>query len=421
MTRLPKISRRAGLFASVLTAVSLIVGPVTGVQAAEKQSVRVGALFQFSGPLAFLGQETFRGVKIAAELINEQGGINGRKIELVKADATSPSVARSEAEQLANRGLSVVIGTNSSGLAIVASQVFERQKVVFWEPGSAADAITSRGFKYTFRTVPTGADWANVFTDFAVKYLAPKIGKTQKSVRIAIKHEDGAFGNSIRRGIEKRLAFYKIKPVIVEAYSARSTDLSSLILKLRAVKADIILSADYPNDAILFARQSQELGLKTKAVVGWAGLASPTFRKQIGAYADGMMSINLPIKIDPSKLSDGARKLRKAFRDRYKKMTKRDPTPFAAVGFDGAWILFKHVLPNAGEMDADSIRKAAMALDLPMGALPLGWGVKFSGPKQFGPHLGQNMRSFVGVTQWQNGSLNLVWPRDWASSELQKP
>jgi branched-chain amino acid transport system substrate-binding protein len=322
---------------------------------------------------------------------------------------------------LANSGIKLVFGTNSSGLAVTASQVLERNRVIFWEPGSAAEEITTRGFKYTFRTVPNGAKWANTLVDFAVKEVAASLGKNKDTVRIAVKHEDGAFGSSIASHIVARLKEYGIEPIAVESYSARATDLSSLVLKLKDVEPDIILSMDYPNDAILFARQSQELGLKTRAIMGWAGVASPTFRREIGEYADGMMSINMPTDLDPSFLTEEARKARMEFRERYKKEKGFYPTPFAAVGFDGAWVLLKYVLPKAGSLDPDAIRQAAMALDVPEGALTMGWGVKFSSPNEYGDHLGQNMRSFVGVTQWQDGKPVLVWPERVASGELRRP
>jgi branched-chain amino acid transport system substrate-binding protein len=390
-----------------------------GAQAEAPKEWRIGALFPFSGSLAFLGQETFRGAEIASQIINEQGGVNGAKIVWEKADAGTPAQARTEAERLANSGVKVVFGTNSSGLAIVASQVLEREKVIFWEPGSAADEITTRGYKYTFRTVPPGSVWAYTLADFAVERVAPMLGKTKDNVRIAIKYEDGAFGNSIDKFLVERLKAKGITPIANESYSARATDLSSLVLKLKEAKPDIILSTDYPNDAILFARQSKELGLGTRAILGWAGIAFPKFQQDLGDYADGMMSINMPTDLDPSKLTPEARKARDEFRERYKKEVGHYPPAFAAVGFDGAWALFRYVLPKAASHDAEAIRKAALAADVPEGSLPMGWGLKFTGPDSGNAHVGQNIKSFVGVTQWQNGKLVLVWPENLASGKLQ--
>jgi branched-chain amino acid transport system substrate-binding protein len=412
--------RKLSLILTITSALAAFGTATTCAQAQAPKQWKIGALFAFSGPLAFLGQETFRGAEIASQVINEHGGINGAPIVWEKADAGTPAQARTEAERLASSGLKVVFGTNSSGLAIPASQVLEQEKVIFWEPGSAADEITTRGYKYTFRTVPAGKQWANTLADFAIDKLTPVLGKTKDNVKIAIKYDDGAFGSSIDKSLMERLQQKGIKVVANEQYSPRATDLSSLVLKLKKVAPDIILSTDYPNDAILFARQSKELGLQTKAVVGWAGIAFPKFRRDLGDYADGMMSINLPVDINPASLTPEVRQVREEFRSRYKKAVGYNPPAFAAAGFDGAWALFKYVLPNAKSYDADAIRAAAMAADVPVGGLTMGWGLKFSDGKS-SPYTGQNMRAKVGVTQWQNGKLVLVAPDELASGPLKKP
>jgi branched-chain amino acid transport system substrate-binding protein len=412
--------RKLCLVLSLATAWAALGAGLEEARAQAPKEWKIGALFAFSGPLAFLGQETFRGAEIASQIINEAGGVNGAPIVWEKADAGSPAQARSEAERLAGAGIAVVFGTNSSGLAIPASQVLEQQKVIFWEPGSAADEITTRGYKYTFRTVPAGQQWAYTLADFAGDKLTPVLGKTAGTIKIAIKYDDGAFGNSIDKSLVERLQSKGITVIANEQYSARATDLSSLVLKMKQSDPDIILSTDYPNDAILFARQSKELGLQTKAVVGWAGIAFPKFRQDLGDYADGMMSINLPVDIDASRLSPEIRRLREEFHARYNKAVGHGPPAFAAAGFDGALALFKYVLPKAGKYDAEAIREAAMGADVPEGGLTMGWGLKFSDGKS-SPYTGQNIRAKVGVTQWQDGKLVLVAPSELASGPLKKP
>ncbi len=379
---------------------------------------KIGALFPFSGLTAFLGQETFRGVSIAAEIINEQGGILGAPIVFERADATTPAQARSEADRLANSGIKLVIGSNSSALSIPASQTLERAKVIFWEPAAAVEELTTRGYKYTFRTSPPGSEWTQSMVDFAVQDLIPSLGLSKDKAKVAIKYEDGPFGSSLDKYLVQRLQHHNITPVLNEQYSARASDLSSLVLKLKNSNADVILSTDYPNDAVLFARQSKEMGLKTKAVVGWVGLASPKFYQDVGEYAEGMASIDLPVRLDPAKLSPEVRKLREEFHTRYEKKFGTPPSGMAAPGFDSAWILFKYVLPKAGSLDPEAVRTAALAVDLPTGSTPLGWGVKFTPPAKEGQHSGQNTRAFAGVSQWQNGKQVLVWPASVSAGKL---
>ncbi|WP_198083866.1 ABC transporter substrate-binding protein [Variovorax sp. E3] len=404
------------LLVGALGATLAIGGPAAAQE--RPKEWKIGALFPFSGPLAFLGQETFRGASIAAEMINEQGGILGAPVVFERADATTPAQARSEAERLANSGIQVVFGTNSSGLSLPASQALERAKVIFWEPASSVEELTTRGYRYTFRTAPPGSEWGKAMVDFTVDQLIPAQGKTKQSAKIAIKYEDGAFGNSLNKVLTDQLKSHGLTPVLDEQYSGRAPDLSSVVLKMKEAKPDVILSVDYANDAVLFTRQAKELGLPTRAVVGWVGMALPKFYPDVGPYANGMMSVDLPVGLSPEKLSPAARKLREEFHDRYRKTYGAPPSSIAAPGFESAWMLFKYVLPRAGKLDAEAIRKAALEVDVPVGTTALGWGLKFTPPNASGGHGGQNTRAFIGISQWQDGKQVLVWPNNVSAGKL---
>ncbi|MBW1911979.1 MAG: ABC transporter substrate-binding protein, partial [Deltaproteobacteria bacterium] len=130
----------------------LVLSMSPGVIAADR--VKIGALFPFSGPLALLGQETFNGATIAVDIVNEKGGIWGKQIEWVKGDAVDPKKAMTECERLISvKGMKIIFGTYSSSRSYAASQVAERNKVIYWEQGAIADPITERGFKYLFRNI----------------------------------------------------------------------------------------------------------------------------------------------------------------------------------------------------------------------------------------------------------------------------
>jgi len=92
------------------------------------------------------------------------------------------------------------------------------------------------------------------------------------------------------------------------------------------------------------------------------------------------------------------------------------PSPTAFVGFAGAWILYKHIMPKAGGLDPEKLREAALALDVPPGKGVLNWGVKFSPPGA--PDAGQNVYASAGISQWQDGKLRLVFPKEIAAAEV---
>ena len=120
--------------------------------ATAQEPIRIGVLLPLTGPFAKNGIENWEAMQIARDMINERGGVNGRKIEFVNGDATSPAAAISETERLITKeGIKITTGSFASPLAIAVSQAAERHGVFHWETAGAADIITKRGFKYTFQ------------------------------------------------------------------------------------------------------------------------------------------------------------------------------------------------------------------------------------------------------------------------------
>ena len=96
-------------------------------------------------------------MQIARDMINERGGVNGRKVEYLHGDATSPTAAISETERLITKdGIKITTGSFASPLAIAVSQAAERHGVFHWETTGAAEIITRRGFKHTFQVGAAG-------------------------------------------------------------------------------------------------------------------------------------------------------------------------------------------------------------------------------------------------------------------------
>src|ERR1700735_4933172 len=92
------------LFRSGVVIASLMLALAMGAQqqghAQAQEPIKIGVLLPFTGPLAKNGIENWEAMQIARDMINERGGVNGRKIEYVKGDATNPNAAISETERL---------------------------------------------------------------------------------------------------------------------------------------------------------------------------------------------------------------------------------------------------------------------------------------------------------------------------------
>ncbi len=379
---------------------------------------RIGTILPLTGSLAKNGTKNFDGVKIATEMINDEGGVLGRKVVLVSADAPDPQAAASEANRLiTNEKITAIIGTQASSLSMAATVVAEKAKVFYLENEGISSGITGRGFKYTFRTTFDSDMMAYQMVDYAAEVIAPKIGKKAKDLRLAIIQEDGGFGTSTGKGLTDRAKALGLHVVVMEVYSAKSVDLSGMVMKLRQAKPDIVLAAQYINDSILFHRQSREMKFHPIVIGTTAGQGNPDFVQALGKDANGVMAGGIPSEISVEGLTAQQKKDAYEFVRRYKAAHNGEyPNPTSFVGFAGAWIFYKHILPKAGSLDPEKLRQAALALDVPRGKGVLNWGIKFAKPGE--SNAGQNVYASAGINQWQDGSLKLIYPTEVASSSL---
>jgi len=400
----------------VLFAATLLLGG--GSAFAADGTWRIGTIYPLTGPLSKNGVKNFDGVKIATEMINDAGGILGKKVVLVSADAPNPQAAASEANRLiTNEKITCIIGTQASSLSLAATAVAEKNKVFYIETEGVSGLITARGFKYIFRTTFSSGMMSAQMLDYIAKVIAPKLGKKVSDLKIAIVHEDGGFGTAISKGLKAHAKALKLNIVSNQSYSAKATDLSGMILKLKQIKPDIVLAVQYINDAILFHRQARELRLKSMIMGTTAGQGNPDFAKALGKDANGVVSFGIPSEFSVKNLSSQPKKDAVEFVKRYKTSHNGAyPNPTSFVGFAGAWILYKFILPKAKSLEAAKLQKAALSLDVPMGQGVLNWGIKFAGSGA--KNAGQNLRASAGINQWQNGSLKLIWPEEVATSNL---
>jgi branched-chain amino acid transport system substrate-binding protein len=405
-------------FTSILAA-SLIGLSQTPTQAQE--TIRIGVLEPMTGPANKQGIENYTAMEIARDMINERGGINGKKVELLLADIPNPSVAISETERLiTTKGVKITLGSGISPLAIAVSQTAERHGVFHWETAGAADIITKRGFKYTFQVGPAAYRYAQAAIDFTRDILTKRLNKKIDDLRIALLWENRAFGKSVGNGVRDYAKEKGIKLIYDEGYDQFSTDLTPIVQKLKDTKPDVLIAISFPNDAIQFQRKAKELNFYVAAMIGVsAGYSNPDLRNSIGDMVNGIFVSDFAVKVNPKALKPETVKIAKEFFKRYDDKLHRPPAGHASASFSATWALFTDVLPKAKSLNADKLRNIALKLDLPKGSLANGSGIKFTN-HDWKPNLkdaGQNLRASIGVWQWQKSGNNQVYPTNLATNE----
>lgn len=376
--------------------------------------IKIGAAFPLTGTLAFSGERGLEGARIAADLINEDGGIDGRDVEIVPVDASDTSAAQSGVTRLITRDKVVaVIGSTASSISAVSAPTAERLGGFFWETSAIADSVTASGYQHVFRTITRASDQGDFAGKYTIDVLADQLHKDPSELNVGVLYTDDSYGGPIAEAEVGALEDGGANVVVDAPYQADSIrDFSPTILKLKNSDVDIVYQAGQLPDTILFWRQLKQSGLKLAAVGGTgSGYAEEGFSKTLGNAIDGVFNVVPPTpgSIDQATLSPEAAKVL----DRYEQAIKdRDAEQTSNMdwAFMGSWVLMHDVLPAADDLSPDALREAALSLDLAPSDTITGYGVKFD-------ESGQNTRAYPVVQQWQDGRLVTIYPKNLAVAE----
>jgi branched-chain amino acid transport system substrate-binding protein len=401
---------------TVLVAVLSVAVALAGARAqAPSGEYKVGVLEPLTGPLSNEGKRHLDGYEAMRDIINERGGVMGKKLVFATGDATDPTAAASEANRLITReGVKIITGTYSSTLCGAASEAATRHNVIYWETSCVDPRFTRRNLKTVFRTEIDGTGFGWYGVEFIAKHLAPRFNVKPAQLKIAFLSEDSSYGQGVTEAARQRAkGEFGMQEVAAEYYAAASTnDFTPIIVRLKQLNPDVVHHIARNTDAILFWRQAREQQFVFKALVseGATGYGSPDFGKALGADGNGPFALLEPgpgFRLDA--LRPQARELERAFAAAIQKRTGSYPVGGHQLAGAGLWLL-KLVLDRARSDDLEKFRTAVMSLDLPVGSTLNGWGVKFA---ENGQNANERVQHYM--LQWQNGQLVTVWPEEFST------
>jgi branched-chain amino acid transport system substrate-binding protein len=403
-------------------AVALISSTMAPTPVRAQDTLKLGVLLPFTGPWAKNGNESYVAMEIARDMINERGGVKGKKVEFARGDAPDPSAGKSEAERIITQtGVQLITGTYASPLGVSISAEAERHSVIHWETIASADVITKRGYKHVFQVGPAASRYGKAALDFTKDELAQRLGKQFEDLRVALLWENRAFGTAVGVGARAEAKALGVKFIYDEGYDQFMTDMTPLVQKLKDAKPDVLIAISFINDTVLLHRKAKELNFNVPVVIGVsAGHSVPDLKDSLGTAVNGIFVSDLPVLVNPAALKPEVEAAAQEFNKRYENAQHRVPAGHAVASFAALWTLFNDVLPRAKAMDAESIRTAALSMDLPDGSLINGSGLKFSNfdqpddPKD----AGQNVRSSIGVWEWQDLGARQIYPKTLATSAV---
>ena len=335
----------------VLIALSLFLVMDGGPLWAE-EPITVGVILSITGRGGFLGTPEKEAMTVVADEVNRNGGLFGRKMELLfEDDQSNPTNSATAATKLirdkkvcAILGASLVVGCK----AIIP--ICEQEEV----PMLALAPLTMPYNKWVFLVPVTDYVLGLRMAEFCVKTL--------KKPRIALLYSSDWYGMGGAQGILEKAADYGADLVISEKCDATDTSMIPQLTKIKAAKPDAIILYTNANPAAVIAKNYKQLGMESIPVIGAGGIATPEFIKLAGSVVEDGRWVLFSLKdLYAEKISpdDPWRKtlydpLKQQIKEKYGKTTWNG---FYRNGYDPIRILVEG-LKIAGTDDRAALRDA---------------------------------------------------------------
>jgi branched-chain amino acid transport system substrate-binding protein len=418
----------------------LVIGMIFPAGALAQKTIKIGVIYPLTGGAAAAGRELRAGAELAAEIANnamadidmtmaKNGGIKnlgGAKIELIFKDHEgNPTLGADLAKKLIlDDKVDGILGCYFSSVTKTVSSVAEQHGIPMINGTSTSPPLTTRGFKWFWRTTPHDKWFTKDLFDLLNglkegKVRGVKAVPAEDLNTIASACEKTEWGSNVSLMIQDWASHYGYKVRKALLYAKESPDLSSEVRSLKAARPGAMLFASYTSDAILMVKTLRAQKVKPNIIWGQdAGFEKPEFRDTLGDSIIGIMTrtVFLPKVAELKKVSGQVNAL-------YKAKTGNDLGGASARAFTGlqTWV---HVLESAGSTKPADIQKAANELYIPGDELVVPWaGIEFSSS---GDEVGQNVLGSGLIGQYQKGadgkiSLEIVYPFDVASADMIYP
>ncbi|MSR85644.1 ABC transporter substrate-binding protein [Candidatus Uhrbacteria bacterium] len=201
-------------------------------QQSQNQPIKIGALFPLTGGLASYGEPAQKMAVIAADKINQAGGINGRKLELdVQDHACDPKIALSTFQQLSTvKGIRIFTSVACSGTILSIAPVLEQNHAMLL--GTIVTAAKISGVSpYVFRNWAQDSDEAKLMSEEMLKEGSKKVG---------VLYEETDYAKGFEASFEKFLVGSTIQ-VVHESFVSGATDMRTQLTKLKSENLDALL------------------------------------------------------------------------------------------------------------------------------------------------------------------------------------
>ncbi len=324
-------------------------------QGVSKNEIVIGSIQDLSGPIAGFGKQVRLGMMLRVDEINEQGGINGRKLRLIVEDsAYDPKKAVLAAQKLVNQDkIFAMIGHIGTAQNMAAMPVQFQKNVVNFFPVTAAREMYDplHRLKYSF---------AATYYD-QMRTSLPPLAKEKNAKKVCAMYQDDEFGLEVLRGAEDGLKQAGMPPLAEKtSYKRGATDFSSQVQRMQAAGCDFIALGTIIRETIGAIATARRLGY------------NPTFMGSSAAYTDLIHKLGGPAMnglyathtAAHPYLDDASQPIR-FWANKYKTKFNEDPTVFSVYGYSAIDTFAAAARKAGANLDTNGFIKAMDSTTVP--------------------------------------------------------
>jgi branched-chain amino acid transport system substrate-binding protein len=381
-------------------------------QAEEKPPIKIGVIAEAQ---SVAGSSIPQAAQIAADEINAEGGVDGRKIEIVSYDNHSSSAESVRAFQRAvnEDHVDVVMASYISEVVLALEPWAARLKTVMITPGAASDVITANiakdyaHNKYTFHGYLTSGSLSRLVCDAAKDMLVDGL----KMKTAVIMSEDAAWTGPLDAGYAECLPKIGLNVLDHIRFSPDTTDFTPIFNKIEGEKPDVIITGiSHVGVQPTVQWKSQEVPIPMFGISSQA--TNSTFWKDTNGSTDGVLyqGVSGPgVAVTPKTLP---------FVASFQKRFGNNPSYCGYTAYDDVFII-ADAIHRAGSSDPDKLVAAMEKTDF-VGTIGRVQFLPEGDPHVHGLKIGAGLISGLFL-QWQHGEQVNMWPADLAKGKLAFP
>jgi branched-chain amino acid transport system substrate-binding protein len=291
-------------------------------QGVTKNEIVLGSIQDLSGPIAGFGKQARLGMMLRVDEINEQGGINGRKIRLIVEDSSyDPKKAVLAAQKLVNQDkIFAMVGHIGTAQNMAAMPVQFEKNVINFFPITAAREMYEpyHRLKYSF---------AATYFD-QMRTAVPKLVKDKSAKKVCTMYQDDEFGLEVMRGAEAGLKTINMELAEKTSYKRGATDFSSQVAKLKSSGCDMVVLGTIIRETIGAIGEARKTGYNP-TFIGSSAAYTDLIHKLGGKAMDGLYATHTA---QHPYLDEASQPIR-FWANKYKTKFNEDPTVFSVYGY----------------------------------------------------------------------------------------